>query len=116
MILPASEIAWSTDLTPAAVTALIDRLERRGYVERRRNESDRRKVLVVPTQAAQATLLGYYGPTADEGDAFLGRFSDAGLDAILRFIEGALAVQQRYMERTGSKSADPPSGLDKARR
>src|SRR3569833_1561798 len=42
----ASAIARHTRLTPAAVTALIDRLEKRGFVRRRPDPDDRRKVMV----------------------------------------------------------------------
>ena len=42
----ASAIARQVRLTPAAVTALIDRLEARGYVSRKPDPADRRKVMV----------------------------------------------------------------------
>src|ERR1700755_3561286 len=42
----ASAIARHIRLTPAAVTALIDRLEKRGFVRRLLDPGDRRKVLV----------------------------------------------------------------------
>jgi hypothetical protein len=40
-----------------------------------------------------------YGPIAAEGAAFLGTFSRAELATILKFIEGALDLQQRHIER-----------------
>src|SRR5690349_10170333 len=49
----ASVIAKQVRLTPAAVTSLIDRLEVRGYVRRKADPSDRRKVLV---EAAEKTM------------------------------------------------------------
>jgi len=42
----AGELADATGLTSGSVTALIDRLEKAGYVERCDDPSDRRKVLV----------------------------------------------------------------------
>jgi len=106
--LPAGEIARATGLTPAAVTALVDRLEKRGYVERRRDDADRRKVVVVPTEEAQRILLGYYGPIADDGAAMLGQFSNDELDIILRFIEEAQSLQQRHTNRVLSGPAARP--------
>ena len=42
----AGELAEELGLTSAAITALVDRLERNGYVTRQRNNSDRRKVTI----------------------------------------------------------------------
>lgn len=42
----AGEIARATDLSPAAVTGLVDRLEGAGYVRRARDPADRRRVIV----------------------------------------------------------------------
>src|SRR5690349_21231744 len=42
----AGELAAATGLTSGSVTALIDRLAGAGYVERRADATDRRKVLV----------------------------------------------------------------------
>ena len=43
---PAGAIAAAIGLTPAAVTALVDRLEARGLLTRKRSEEDRRKVII----------------------------------------------------------------------
>ena len=50
----ASAIAREICFTPAAVTALIDRLERRGFVRRRPDPDDRRKVMV---EADEITVI-----------------------------------------------------------
>ncbi|MEO7351908.1 MAG: MarR family transcriptional regulator, partial [Marmoricola sp.] len=42
----AGQLSAATGLRPAATTALIDRLEKKGWVERFRSELDRRQVLV----------------------------------------------------------------------
>ena len=48
----AGELAEITGLTTGAVTGMIDRLEGTGYVERVRDEKDRRKVLVCSSLSA----------------------------------------------------------------
>ena len=45
----AGDLARAAELNPATVTAMIDHLERDGYVERRRYDGDRRVCLVVLT-------------------------------------------------------------------
>ena len=50
---PLSSVALSKRLkvTPANITAIIDRLEKKGYVQRTRNSNDRRTVLLELTEA-----------------------------------------------------------------
>lgn len=47
--MPAGRLGELTGLTTGSVTAMIDRLERRGFVRRERDPSDRRKVIIAPT-------------------------------------------------------------------
>jgi DNA-binding MarR family transcriptional regulator len=47
--LPAGELATHTGLATASVTSLIDRLEHKGFVRRKRDRSDRRRVVVTLT-------------------------------------------------------------------
>jgi len=48
--LPAGELAERVSLSHATVTDIVTRLESRGLVERRRDNQDRRRVLVIPTE------------------------------------------------------------------
>jgi len=54
--LTAGRLAQITGLSTSATTAVLDRLERRGFVERRRDPHDRRKVVVVATGRHDAEL------------------------------------------------------------
>ena len=63
----AGELARATALTPAATTALVDRLARKGYVERYRSDEDRRQVLVRMTTEGAKRTMKLYGPLVDEG-------------------------------------------------
>jgi DNA-binding MarR family transcriptional regulator len=51
-----TELAAMEGITQPAVTQLVNRLERRGWVERRTDERDARAVLVAVTGAGQAAL------------------------------------------------------------
>ncbi len=96
---PAGEIAAAVGLTPAAITALIDRLETRGLVERTRSATDRRKVLVSATADAVEMAKRYYGAIGIEGAEVLSDFSDAELATIRRFLEAAVALQERHLAK-----------------
>lgn len=58
----AGQLATATGLTSGAVTALIDRLERAGYVERVDDPADRRRVLVRIREGAIVEIAKVYEP------------------------------------------------------
>lgn len=45
----AGELAEKTGLSTGTITALIDRLEKIGYAQRKKDPNDRRRVIIVPT-------------------------------------------------------------------
>ena len=49
-------LADALDISVASATGVVDRMEARGLVERRRDAEDRRVVLVVPAAGAKAVL------------------------------------------------------------
>ena len=95
----AGAVAAATGLTPAAVTALIDRLEARGYVTRTRSLEDRRKVVIEATALTRDLSERYYGTIAREGEKVVASFSDAELATVLRFINAALELQSEQLAR-----------------
>ena len=54
--LPVGTVAQRVNLSHATITDIVNRLERRGLVARTRSETDRRRVMVRATQAAEQTL------------------------------------------------------------
>lgn len=101
----ASAIARQVRLTPAAVTALIDRLEARGYVRRKADASDRRKVLVELAEASLALAKEAYMPLQKAGETNLAKYSEAELKLFARFMADSLAIQEtmtrEFLERHG---------------
>ncbi|MEQ9142844.1 MAG: MarR family winged helix-turn-helix transcriptional regulator [Parvibaculaceae bacterium] len=67
-----SAIAREVSLTQATVTSLIDKLERRRLVERRRDTQDRRRVLIDLTDAGRETLAQAPDTLQDQ---FVAKFS-----------------------------------------
>ncbi len=84
--LTAGEIARQTGLTSGAVTALLDRLERAGWVRRLRDETDRRRIQVELTDKARQGAAEVYGPLA-EGLSEYDKYTDAELRFITHYIE-----------------------------
>ena len=101
----ASAIARQIRLTPAAVTALIDRLEARGYVRRKPDPTDRRKVFVAMAEATLKLAREAYLPLQEAGAVNLGRYTEAELKLFVKFLGDSIAIQERltreFLERHG---------------
>jgi DNA-binding MarR family transcriptional regulator len=101
----ASAIARQIRLTPAAVTALIDRLEARGYVRRKPDPTDRRKVFVEMAEATLKLAREAYLPLQEAGAVNLGRYTEAELKLFVKFLGDSIAIQERltreFLERHG---------------
>lgn len=89
----ASAIARATRLTPAAVTALVDRLEARNYVRRRADPVDRRKVLVEADAATEALIHEVYLPLAQAGAAAFDKRDAKELQVVAEVLQEAIAIQ-----------------------
>jgi DNA-binding MarR family transcriptional regulator len=111
--LTAGEIATETGLSSGAVTALLDRLERVGYVRRIRDPGDRRRVFVELTETARKLAQEVYGPLADAMAEF-DRYSDAELRLITAYVERGsellldLTARVEQMRERRDDAADRP--------
>jgi DNA-binding MarR family transcriptional regulator len=85
-------------MSPGAVTALVDRLERKGYVERIPNPKDRRSALVRETQAGLGESLEHLWPYIEEMREIEGRFSEGERTVIARFLSAATEATHRHAE------------------
>jgi len=88
----ASDLGAHLHLTRASATALVDRLAAAGHVRRRRDESDRRRVLVEHTDAARRDGRRAFQPMSRRLSAALEEFSAAELRTALRVLEAATAA------------------------
>jgi DNA-binding MarR family transcriptional regulator len=95
-VMTAGELSQAIGLSTAATTTLLDRLEGKGYIERRRDDTDRRKVVVALTAQGQKQLFDLYGPLAEEGGPLLERFSNDELARLLEFLIDATEIVNRH--------------------
>ena len=101
--LSASRLAEATGLSAAATTAMIDRLESKGFVRRRKHETDRRQVLVEMTDAGQARTWAMYGPLVEAGMPLLARFDTAELAAMRDHLIAIRGITDAARERLRSQ-------------
>ena len=107
--LTAGEIARQTGLTSGAATALLDRLERAGYLRRLRDPADRRRILVELTDQARAASAEIYGPMA-EAVAEFERYTDAELELLTDFLRTGSGLLLDNTERIRSLIAARAAG------
>jgi DNA-binding MarR family transcriptional regulator len=106
--LAAGAIAEQSGLTTGAVTGLLDRLERAGYVRRIRDQQDRRRVLVELTPTARKLTLEVYGPIGAEGLRELERYSDQQLRLLCDHHQRGAEFLTRHATRLKAEAATKP--------
>lgn len=88
----AGRLAELTGLSTGATTRLVDRLVRAGYVERRADPGDRRRVIVEPVHANLDGVSELYQPLVDRLTEMWKSFDEDELRVILRFVRGSNAA------------------------
>jgi DNA-binding MarR family transcriptional regulator len=89
--LKSSEVAARGWSTPATVTSVVDTLVRDGYVERRRQDEDRRVVRLYLTEAGRGKCDEALMTVAPRLSAFLDFVDPAEEPVIRKFLAGAIA-------------------------
>lgn len=93
------QLADRLALTSGAVTALIDRLERLGWVTREPHPTDRRSVIVRKSDRQKIEAEHLYGPFAARLARAAAKLTAAERDAAIRFLEEAAAAAREQANR-----------------
>lgn len=101
----AGQLAAEVGLTTGSTTTAIDRLVRKGYVERVRDDQDRRRITVALAADAAALIEKVWGPIGQESRALLLRRSKAELEAINDFLREGVRFQAEHAERIRREAA-----------
>lgn len=102
----AGRLGAALDLTPASVTALVDRMVAAGHVRREPDPTDRRRVLLAVEPAAVAIGEQYFRPLAEDLTAMMTRYSDDDLELVGRFLRDATAAVGRHLARPAPDGGD----------
>jgi DNA-binding MarR family transcriptional regulator len=83
--MPAGRLAELTGLTTGAITGIIDRLEKAGYVRRANDPKDRRRTIVEPTQNKkwERKIEAIFIPFHERMHKLLSSYSESELDFLL---------------------------------
>jgi len=96
-------LAEKLGATAATTTALVSRLESRGYAERLRSEEDRRHVHVSATPAASRDIMGLMRPLMDATNQHIEALPRPRQDAVEDFLNVALHLMQDHLHSLSEK-------------
>ena len=104
--LTAGELSKRSGLTTGAVTGVIDRLERQGFVRREFVKNDRRKVVIVADEEAIAQVLGHSADLLKNKIMKLVKsFSDSERVIIEKYLSDAIGVMEQVTAELSENSA-----------
>lgn len=98
----AGELAKLIGLTTGSVTALIDRLEKSGYVRRQPDPSDRRKVILVPLYENKEEVSEIYLSLHAAMIQLASSYADKELELITQFLDKACTVLEEQIHDLNS--------------
>jgi DNA-binding MarR family transcriptional regulator len=94
-----SVLGQALGLTTGSVTAMLDRLERLGYLRRSPDPSDRRKVAVSRTEEAERKVWELYGPVVASGEELMADYSAEQLRFLATFLRLARESHETQVAR-----------------
>ncbi|MCZ7448584.1 MarR family transcriptional regulator [Agrobacterium rhizogenes] len=93
----AGGLAKATGLTTGAVTALLDRLEKAGFIRRLPDPADRRRVLAAPDPEKMRALFEMYAPLQERMEALYRDYDDEQLELIIGFMNKSCAISRDFV-------------------
>jgi len=101
-----TELARHTGLTSGATTAMLDRLEKVGLIERRPNPNDRRGTLIAPEKSSAEKMASWFESARKAQDVLMSTYSENELEIIADVFErfAKLWDEEREKVQTASRS------------
>jgi len=96
-----TELARYTGLSSGATTAMLDRLERSGLIERRPNPRDRRGTLVVIVEDTANRVAPFFASARGAQDALVASYSEQELQLLCDFFIKSVAMWEEERRKLG---------------
>jgi DNA-binding MarR family transcriptional regulator len=108
--LAAGQLSEATNLTTGAITGVIDRLEKGGFVQRESDPADRRRVLVrtIPATVERVSRV-FFEPALREAARLYDQFNDEELATITRYARTAAPLVAEQTARLRATPARAPA-------
>jgi DNA-binding MarR family transcriptional regulator len=105
--LTAGQLSDMSGLTSGAITHILDRLEKRNFIERRRDTADRRKVFVRVRLESIASVIPRYEAIGQAYLALVEQYDDEDLRLICDYLEKTSAMSQRELAKLIAAARTP---------
>ena len=103
--LPMKRLAEALDVSDASATGIVDRMERRGIVERRHGTEDRRTVLVYQTAAGREVFSDMAAHRRQILARLLGELSEPEMTGLLIGLRAIHAARRRLVDNAPNDPA-----------
>jgi DNA-binding MarR family transcriptional regulator len=107
-------LAELTGLSTGAITGVIDRLERAGFLVREHDPEDRRRVLLRLTQTRSPEMHALFAPLARGVEALCENYTIAELAVVLRYMREIRVVTDDIAEKLRAVVPRPPPEVSEA--
>jgi DNA-binding MarR family transcriptional regulator len=104
----AGELVASTGLTTGAITRMLDRLERAGFVLREHDREDRRRVIVRPVPERLADIGPLYAGLAKAYAGLVAQYTDDQLALFLDLFERLHQMSVQVTAELRDQQGEPP--------
>jgi MarR family transcriptional regulator, organic hydroperoxide resistance regulator len=95
----AGDLAKVTRLTTGAITSVIDRLEKAGFVKRQSDPNDRRKVVISLIPKKHEKGKQYYAAMAKDVYELFSGYNETKLKSLLQHSDALTAIFQKHAEK-----------------
>ncbi|MEX6702612.1 MarR family winged helix-turn-helix transcriptional regulator [Peribacillus frigoritolerans] len=99
----AGELSKITGLSTGSVTALINRLEKSGYVKRERDQLDGRKVMIMPIPERQEQIKSHYQSLSMATKELCSAYNEQELILINQFVEEITKIMGKENDKLMSE-------------
>ncbi|WP_202918511.1 MarR family transcriptional regulator [Streptomyces cavernae] len=94
----AGELAERARLTTGAITGVLNRLEKAGFIRRQADPADRRRVRIAMEEDAQARILEVYGPFYERLGTLFADYTPDEIAVLADWFTRARAVMQQSLD------------------
>ena len=99
----AGDLAKVTRLTTGAITSVIDRLQKAGFVKRENDPNDRRKVIITFIPKKHEKARQYYAAMAKDVYELFSEYSESKLKLLIKHSDALTAIFQKHAEKVFNK-------------
>lgn len=90
-----TDLARALDISTAAMTLVLNRLEAAGHVSRDPHPTDRRRVIVTASEASMRQAYGYVDPLIRDVEGVIDSLTPTERETVERFLVGLLGAYDR---------------------